>query len=102
MNTFTLDEIGPQLVRVIFLHTVEIAIGIKEEHEVFQVSSDLVTACLALKINWKDNEDQPLIFEGKRCLKVGRTIFVSERCLNAGIKNKSKQEVPESKEIVSC
>jgi hypothetical protein len=53
VNTRTLDDIGPQILRVIFCILLVIAIGIREEHEVFQVSRDLGTACLAFKIKFE-------------------------------------------------
>ncbi|MCR8645520.1 hypothetical protein NV379_23055, partial [Paenibacillus sp. N1-5-1-14] len=50
VNTTTLDDIGPLKLRVLFMHNVVRAIWIREEHEVIQISRNLVTACLALKI----------------------------------------------------
>jgi hypothetical protein len=56
----------------IFWRTIEIAIWIREDHEVFSGSWDLGTAWLAFKGILKEWKADVRYFESERCLKVER------------------------------
>jgi hypothetical protein len=70
VNTRTLCDIGPKILRVFFSGQSRLPSGSGRDMKYFQGSRGLGTACLAFKGNLKEWKTDERYFESERCLDV--------------------------------